>query len=262
LQHRRAQTSHRAPLPPAKPGGGGGYVLAGRLLLALLLAGGGGFAIYYTGSLLMKSLWPEQEQKKVVEAPIREAEWLELAGGLEKLSRDYRGRVGIYIKDLETGRTWDYNSGRKFPSASLIKLPIMAAVFEKIRAGQLSLDTQIKLTRGYRVGGSGSLKWVRDGTSLSVMEIVYKMITESDNTATKMLIDSVGMDYLAAAFRAMDLEHTNITPESWWTRLPASSCWTCSSTPRAAPACAAACRWAGRLATRRACCASPATTWA
>jgi beta-lactamase class A len=39
------------------------------------------------------------------------------------------------------------------------------------------------------------------------------MITESDNTATKMLIDSVGMDYLSAEFRAMGLEHTNITPE-------------------------------------------------
>ena len=213
MQHRHAHIHPRAPLPPARPGGGRGYVLAGRLLLALLLAGGGGFAVYYAGSLMLKALAPEPEQKKVVEVPIKDAEWLELVGGLEKLSRDYRGRVGIYIKDLETGKTWDYNSDRKFPSASLIKVPIMAAVFEKIRAGQLSLDTQIKLNRGYRVGGSGSLKWVRDGTSLSVMEIVYKMITESDNTATKMLIDSVGMDYLAAAFRAMDLEHTNITPE-------------------------------------------------
>ena len=81
---------------------------------------------------------------------------------------------------------------RLFPSASLIKVPIMAAVFEKIRAGQLSLDTQIKLNRGYRVGGSGSLKWVRDGTSLSVMEIVYKMITESDNTATDLFLEAIG----------------------------------------------------------------------
>lgn len=214
MQQRHAQTHNRIPPPPAlKPGGGGFYGLAGKLLLALLLAGGGGFAVYYAGSLMIKALAPAREAKKVVEAPIKDEEWLEMVGGLEKLSREYRGRVGIYIKDLETGKSWDYNSDRKFPSASLIKVPIMAAVFEKIRAGQLSLDTQIRLTRGYRVGGSGSLKWVRDGTSLSVMEIVYKMITESDNTATKMLIDSVGMDYLAAAFRAMDLEQTNITPE-------------------------------------------------
>jgi len=89
----------------------------------------------------------------------------------------------------------------------------MAAVFEKIKAGQLSLDTQIRLTRRDRVGGSGSLKWVRDGTSLSVMEIIFKMITESDNTATRMLIDTVGMDYLSGAFKSLGLAATNITQE-------------------------------------------------
>lgn len=214
MQPRHARPHpHNPPHPAKQPGGGGFYGLAGRLLLSLLLASGGGLAVYMTGRHIMRSMAPAPEPKKVVEAPIKDAEWLAMIAGLEKLSVDYKGRVGIYIKDLETGKAWYYNADRKFPSASLVKVPIMAAVFEKIRAGQLSLDTQIRLTRSYRVGGSGSLKWVRDGTSLSVMEIIYKMITESDNTATKMLIDSVGMDYLASAFRAMGLEQTNITPE-------------------------------------------------
>lgn len=212
-QHRAQHRPHSPPAPAQKPGGGGFYRLAGKLVLALLIAAGGGFAVWRAGTLLIKGFAPQAEPRKVVEVPIKDGEWREMAEDLEKISRSYRGRVGIYIKDLETGKTWDYNSDRKFPSASLIKVPIMAAVFEKIRAGALSLDTQIRLTRGGRVGGSGSLKWVRDGTSLSVMEIIYKMITESDNTATKMLIDAVGMDYLSSAFAAMGLEHTNITPE-------------------------------------------------
>jgi len=210
LQPHRAHSQPHAPTPPRKPGGGGFYRLAGKGLLAVLIAAGGGFAVYRAVTLITGA---EQEPRRVIEAPIRDSEWLELVEDLEKASRAYSGRVGIYIKDLETGKSWEYNADRRFPSASLIKVPIMAAVFESIRDGRLSLDTQIKLTRGLRVGGSGSLKWVREGTSLSVMEIIYKMITESDNTATKMLIDSVGMDYLASAFREMDLEQTNITPE-------------------------------------------------
>lgn len=194
-------------------GGGGFYRLTAKLLLSLVLAAAGGFFVYYTGNRLLKSFEPQPEPKKVVEAPLKDAEWLAMVESLDKVSRSYRGRVGIYIKDLETGKTWLYNADKLFPSASLIKVPIMAAVFEKIKLGDLTLDTQIKLTRHERVGGSGSLKWVRDGTSLSVMEIIYKMITESDNTATRMLIDYVSMPYLDGAFKNLGLVHTNITPE-------------------------------------------------
>ncbi len=213
----RRRVFRRTPVPPppvSRPAGGGAVSGPGRPLLLLLLACAGLFAAYRAVRLVTGSAATDREPpRKVVESPLREAEWGELVSGLEKLSREYRGRVGIFIRDLETGRTWDYNADRKFPSASLIKVPIMAAVLGKIRSGELSLDTQIRLTRGFRVGGSGSLKWVREGTSLSVMEIIYKMITESDNTATKMLISAVGMDYLSRAFREMGLEQTNITQE-------------------------------------------------
>ena len=221
-QHHGHTAKHSAPAPssPHRGGGdhrpqagGGCFGLAGKLLLSLLLAAGGGFAVYYTGAGLMRSMEPPPELKKVVEDPIKDAEWQEMVENLEKLSLSYNGRVGIYIKDLETGRTWDHNADRLFPSASLVKVPIMAAVFEKIKQGAITLGTEIKLTRQKRVGGSGSLKWVRDGTSLSVMEIIYKMITESDNTATKMLTDYVGMPYLERAFKGLGLERTNITPE-------------------------------------------------
>lgn len=206
MQKHHGPARHSAPVQPARGAGG-------KLFLSLLLAAAGGFFVYYTGARLVRGLVARPELKRTVEAPIKDAEWLEMVDGLDKASRSYRGRVGIYIRDLETGKTWSYNADKLFPSASLIKVPIMAAVFEKMKSGAFTLDTQIKLTRPARVGGSGSLKWVREGTSLSVMEIVYKMITESDNTAAKMLIDHVGMPYLEAAFKGLGLAHTNITPE-------------------------------------------------
>jgi beta-lactamase class A len=169
--------------------------------------------IYQGGSWLNRQLNPPPEEKKAVESPLNDVEWQALVSGLETAAAAWNSNAGLYLKDLHTGRVWEYNADRLFPSASLVKLPIMAAIFDKIKSGAITLGTQIKLTRADRVGGSGSLKWVRDGTSLSVMEIIYKMITESDNTATRMLIDYVGMNYLDTAFKKLGLVYTNICPE-------------------------------------------------
>ncbi len=206
---------HQPLLPASVPGrhpAGGHAGLTVKILLVLALAGAG-LALYNSGIKSKVQLAPPPTQQKKVEDPIKDTEWNEMVGGLQKMSASYNGHVGIYIKDLGTGKTWEYNPDRLFPSASLIKVPIMAAVFEKIRLGGVTLDTGIKLTRRDRVGGSGSLKWVRDGTTLSVLEIIYKMITESDNTATRMLIDYFGMDYLQEHFKQLGLVATNITPE-------------------------------------------------
>jgi len=170
------------------------------------------FGLYRGGSWLNLQLNPPPEVK-LVTSPINDIEWQGMVAGLETAAAVWRANTGIYLKDLHTGRTWNYNADRLFPSASLVKVPIMAAVCDKIKGGSITLATQIRLTRAGRVGGSGSLKWVRDGTSLSVLEIIYKMITESDNTATRMLIDYVGMTYLETAFTKLGLAHTNITPE-------------------------------------------------
>jgi len=161
------------------------------------------------------ALVPEREsyRRQTVDNPINGEEWRALVAGLDNIAYNYNGHVGIYLKDLGTGRVWEYNPDRLFPSASLIKLPIMVSMFEKIKSGALTLDTQIQLTRHDRRGGSGSLKWVREGTSLSVMEIIYKMITESDNTATHMLLDYAGIDYFQREFEKLGLIYTKIYPE-------------------------------------------------
>ena len=147
--------------------------------------------------------------------PHNPAKWDKMVGRFEKTARAYRGNVGVYFKDLNSGNVWEYKADKLFPSASLIKLPMMAAIFEKIRKGDLSFDTQIRLTRRERRGGSGTLKWAREGTRLSVMELLYKMITESDNTATNMLSDFVGMNYLQREFSRMGLVYTKIYPEGF-----------------------------------------------
>ncbi len=144
---------------------------------------------------------------------LRDVQWEAMTGELAKMAAKYPGRVSIYLKDLKSGRTWAHHPDDLFPAASLIKVPVMIAAFYNIRDGQLALDERIPITRRNRVGGSGSLKWRPDGTKLTVRELLIHMINESDNTATKMVLDRLGLGYVQQQFPRMGLLYTGIYEE-------------------------------------------------
>ena len=143
----------------------------------------------------------------------RDAAWDKMVGQLDALAARYPGRVSIYVKDLKGGRAWTHNPDDLFPAASLIKVPILIATFYKIRDGGVSLDDSLTITRLNRVGGSGSLKWRPDGTQLTVRDALTHMINESDNTATKMVLERVGIGYVQQQFPRMGLLYTGIYEE-------------------------------------------------
>ncbi|NNN06341.1 MAG: serine hydrolase [Elusimicrobia bacterium] len=140
----------------------------------------------------------------------RDAAWDKMTSQLGALAAHYPGRVSIYIKDLHSGRVWMYHPDDLFPAASLIKVPVLISAFYKIKEGHLSLDEDLVLTRRNRVGGSGSLKWRPDGTRLTVRQVMIHMINESDNTATRMLLDRLGLGYVQQQFPRMGLLYTGI----------------------------------------------------
>lgn len=86
-----------------------------------------------------------------------------------------------------------YNS-QSMRSASMIKVYIMAAVYEKILQGKISDSQTVVLRQDMKVGGAGSLIGWKNGSEITVQKLLHMMITESDNTATNILIDLVGMD--------------------------------------------------------------------
>src|SRR5947207_2557753 len=85
-------------------------------------------------------------------------DWELLAKAISKRATHFSGQVGYIIKDLKSGRVATYNANSIFPSASLIKFPIMCAAFLAMEEGHFSLSTPITLQRGDRRGGSGVLK--------------------------------------------------------------------------------------------------------
>lgn len=86
-----------------------------------------------------------------------------------------------------------YNN-KPMRSASMIKVFILAATMEKVQNGEISLDEPIILQYSDKVGGSGILADYSSGTEFSLREILRLMIAESDNTATNIIIDRIGMD--------------------------------------------------------------------
>lgn len=150
--------------------------------------------------------------------------WLKLVANVSDASNRYGDDLAIYIKDLRTGQVFEHNADKPFVSASLIKLPIMIATYQAVHDGLLSLDDKIKIRNRHRRQGSGRLKWARSGTSYTVAALVHEMITRSDNTATAMVIEKLGYDYLNRNFKRFGLETTRISASgmSLSDRLPPS----------------------------------------
>ncbi|MCB4756721.1 MAG: class A beta-lactamase-related serine hydrolase [Elusimicrobia bacterium] len=169
----------------------------------------GGLVLLLIGLFLCISL--KKKPEGALPPRTEDARWTQMVTGIVDTVRSYEGEVGIYIKDLKSGRTFEWNADVPFVSASLIKLPIMAAVFQAIKEGAFSLDTRLVLRRVHRRAGSGTLKWSGPGSRYSVSYLIYEMMTRSDNTATAILVDRLGFDYLNTCFERMGLETTRIS---------------------------------------------------
>jgi len=138
---------------------------------------------------------------------------------VEQRSQDIRERIkeiaagtpgvfGVAVKHLGSGEEIYLNAEEPFPAASVIKVPIMAEVFRQAEEGKFRLDQRLKLTAEDQVGGSGILQALSPGLELPILDLVTLMIIVSDNTATNMLLDLVGLDQVNSYMTALGLKNT------------------------------------------------------
>ncbi len=115
-----------------------------------------------------------------------------LKNALNTLIKDQKGRVGLFFQELASPRsTISIDDAALFNPASVIKIPVMAVVYAEVEGGNLRLTDTLKITKTNRVGGAGILQFQRPGSVYSVEELIERMIIDSDNTATKMLIEKI-----------------------------------------------------------------------
>jgi beta-lactamase class A len=130
---------------------------------------------------------------------------------LREIAEQAQGVVGITAMDLTSGEHFGINTDLLFPQASAIKVPILMEVYKQVNEGKLRLADLHWLTRADKVGGSGVLQELADSTSqLSVHDLCVLMIVLSDNTATNMLIDLIGMENVNRTMSSLGLKHTRL----------------------------------------------------
>ena len=131
---------------------------------------------------------------------------------LRQIDQRFDGVMGIAIIDLATGRTMSINGDMVTAQASLIKVPVLAAAWQKIESGALALDRKVELTGKDKAGGSGTLD-ARLGPQpleVTVEELLTLMIRDSDNTATNKIIALVGMDSVNQLMSQLGLRYTRL----------------------------------------------------
>ena len=127
---------------------------------------------------------------------------------LEEMTASYRGKVALYAKNLTTGESVALDPDRPVQTASVIKLPLMLQAFEQVKAGKLKLSDPVVLTKDNQVEGSGVLQFMDPGLNLTLKDTITLMMILSDNTATNMVIDAVGLQPTDEMLARMGLKNT------------------------------------------------------
>ncbi len=113
--------------------------------------------------------------------PARAASPLELAFMNE--SWPVSGRVGVYARSLETGVEAALNADEVFPAASLIKVPLLAVLFDRLEKGELDYGAPLRYSSARAYPGEDLLASFQDGSTLTVSRLAFLMASLSDNTA-------------------------------------------------------------------------------
>jgi beta-lactamase class A len=129
---------------------------------------------------------------------------------LIKIAASFPGKVGILVRNIETGEEAGVSSDEQFPMASTYKVAIMVQVFREAEAGHLSFTERVPLSEADHRLGSGLLPYVTSGLNPTIHDLVLLMITLSDNEATDLLLKRVGARNVTAMLRQLAIQDMRV----------------------------------------------------
>ncbi|MCX5751326.1 MAG: class A beta-lactamase-related serine hydrolase [Candidatus Saganbacteria bacterium] len=156
-------------------------------------------------TILIIGLWASQAF-----AQFDTSEQNSLTERINDLLEPYGRKVGFTFIDLKSGWELSYNGSLEFPAASVAKVPVMAATYHLAEIGQVNLSQRVLVTNQDKLGGSGILQWLRGSRYYSLKNLVQLMITQSDNTATRLVVNHLSMEAINAYLKKIGLTKTKI----------------------------------------------------
>lgn len=187
LRRRRTRVQKK-PMPPWM------RILRFALVLAIPLVGLS--LIFATISALFSRPAPPPQTnpvpEPVVQTIVLKQEIAPLTTAIKALVTKPELNVHLMVYEPDQGNYVDLNATTPAASASLIKLPLLVAFLEQLDLQTIALDEMLQLTEGDKAPEAGSLQDQPIGTKISALEVATLMITESDNTATNMMLKRLG----------------------------------------------------------------------
>jgi len=156
-----------------------------------------------------------------------------LQSKLQEAVSGFNGSIGIYVKNLRTGKTVSINADTIFPTASIVKVPILLGIMDKIQKGELQYDSSLTYKDSLLYEGSDILGSFKNNEKILLKKVIMLMLTTSDNTASLWLqglagkgtrineiLESLGMKSTRVNSRTPGREN-NRTQYGWGQTTPA-----------------------------------------
>ena len=120
------------------------------------------------------------------------------------------GEISVYAENLVTGEKIAWQADIPLVAASVIKIPILVEAFRQERDGELSMEEKFVIRPEDKMPSCGALTYLHDGLEVTLADLCVLMIILSDNSATNLLIDRLGIDSVNQTLRNLGLEKTTL----------------------------------------------------
>lgn len=122
----------------------------------------------------------------------------------------FKGKVSLFAKNLDTGATYDFGGDNRVRTASTIKIAVMIEAFARVAEAKAKWTDEVVLTDAKKVSGSGVLQELSNGLRLTLRDAVNLMMVVSDNTATNLALDVLTTDAVNARLEQLGIKQTRI----------------------------------------------------
>lgn len=146
--------------------------------------------------------------------PVHPVDLTGLKHAIQAVTADADGIYGVSVIDLTSGQELDMDATDRMDAASVNKLEILAALYHQVEAGKLRLDQTLTTSAGnIQDYGTGVIRYQPVGTTYTLAELAQLLIEQSDNTASYMLAQTIGLDRIDALVRNWGLHSTVVGQE-------------------------------------------------
>jgi beta-lactamase class A len=171
----------------------------------MLAFGGSGFLKYIVFLILCSAMVSAQTAAK------QDVLWQKLESSINEVDHNLDGVLGVAILDLSNGQKFLLHGNEVFPQASSIKIAVLAELYRQAQGGKLKLTDLYTVQSNDLVPDSYIMAGLTPGvTRVTLRDLATMMVAVSDNSATNVLIDRVGMENVNALMDSLGLPHTRL----------------------------------------------------